>query len=302
MFIVICLSKNIFEDFGHSEVVLKKILIAKQHYILILTLKTRMHYNSSNAIDSSVFYFDLIFTTAIFCFSFWVCVVFFPSPLPLNFVSHLFILPLLIAFLIGSLSYFGGYRSPYNTSLIGYSWSILRAIVVAVGSLLVLLFFLQIEYVSRLVIVLFASLEFFVLLFIRLISIVYFKEQVRSGKKILRILIIGSRSRAIDLFDALQEQTVWGVKVVGFVDPDPSLVGSTVQGIPVIGTVTNIHECLKNNVIDEVIIAIPRSLLNDAEPIVMACEQEGIRLRFMADIFNVQVARISLSRLKVFRC
>jgi len=62
--------------------------------------------------------------------------------------------------------------------------------------------------------------------------------------------------------------------------------------------VANMHECLKNTVFDEVIVAIPRSLLDDAEPIVMACEEEGIRLRFMADIFNVQVARISLSQVQ----
>ena len=70
------------------------------------------------------------------------------------------------------------------------------------------------------------------------------------------------------------------------VDPDPSLMGTSIQDIPVIGTVENIHQCLKENVIDEVIIAIPRSLLKDAEPIVMACEEEGITLRFMADIFT----------------
>ena len=117
------------------------------------------------------------------------------------------------------------------------------------------------------------------------------RKQVKSGKKTLRVLIVGSKGRAIDLYKALQEQMVWGVTVVGFVDPDPSLTGTEVLGIPVIGTVDNIHDCLKNNIIDEVIIAIPRSLLNDAEPIVIACEEEGIRLRFMADIFNVQVAR-----------
>jgi exopolysaccharide biosynthesis polyprenyl glycosylphosphotransferase len=160
------------------------------------------------------------------------------------------------------------------------------------------LFFLQIEYVSRFVILIFASMEFFALLFIRLMIIRNFKQQVRSGKKTLHVLIVGSRSRARDLYKALQEKIVWGVKVVGFVDPDPSRVGSEVLGIPIIGTVANIHECLKNNVIDEVIIAIPRSLLKDAEPIVIACEIEGIRLRFMADIFDIQVARLSLSEVK----
>jgi exopolysaccharide biosynthesis polyprenyl glycosylphosphotransferase len=47
--------------------------------------------------------------------------------------------------------------------------------------------------------------------------------------------------------------------------------------------------------VDEVIIAIPRSMLNDAEPIAFACEEEGIKLRFMADVFRLQVARISLA-------
>ena len=53
-------------------------------------------------------------------------------------------------------------------------------------------------------------------------------------------------------------------------------------------------ELLKTADFDEVIIAIPRSLLADAELIAEACEEEGIKLRFIADIFNVQVARISL--------
>ena len=97
---------------------------------------------------------------------------------------------------------------------------------------------------------------------------------------------------------ALKKEYEFGVKVVGFVDPDPSLVGTKVKGIPVIGTLDNIHECLKDNVIDEVIIAIARSLLTDTEPIVLACEEEGIKLRFMADVFNVKVARVSLSDVK----
>jgi exopolysaccharide biosynthesis polyprenyl glycosylphosphotransferase len=65
--------------------------------------------------------------------------------------------------------------------------------------------------------------------------------------------------------------------------------------VPIIGTVDNFSECLKKNVVDEVIIAIPRSLLENAEPIAYACEEEGIKLRFMADVFSVEVARVSLA-------
>ena len=87
------------------------------------------------------------------------------------------------------------------------------------------------------------------------------------------------------------------MEIIGYVDPNPAFVGGSVDGIPIICSVDNITECLKNNVIDEVIIAIPRSLLTDVEPLVEACETEGIPLRFMADVFNVQVARVSLIQL-----
>jgi exopolysaccharide biosynthesis polyprenyl glycosylphosphotransferase len=49
-------------------------------------------------------------------------------------------------------------------------------------------------------------------------------------------------------------------------------------------------------VVDEVIIAMPRSLLADAEHIALACEEEGIKLQFMADVFSLHTARIRLSR------
>ncbi len=257
-----------------------------------------MQKDTTNELSNLVYLTDQFFTLVIFLVSFWARDTFIPSTEPLNFFSHLFLIPLILVFTTSFLSYFGGYKSPEKTSLVGYSWSIFRTIILTVSVLLAILFFFNIPYVSRLVVFLFAFLEFCMLLISRAIVIAYFKKQVKSGEKALRVLIIGSRSRARELVIALKEKMIWGVKIVGCIDPDSSRVGAIVLDIPVIGTVENIHECLKNNVIDEVIIAIPRSLLNDAEPIVIACEEEGIRLRFMADIFNVQVARISLSEIK----
>jgi exopolysaccharide biosynthesis polyprenyl glycosylphosphotransferase len=257
-----------------------------------------MQKNTSNELSNLVFLADELFTLVVFFVSFWARDFFLPETESLSLFSHLFLVPLILVFTTTFLTYFGGYKSPEKTSMVGYSWSILRATVLTVFSLLAILFFLNIPYVSRLVIVVFAFLELSMLLISRVIIIAYFRKQIASGENALRVLIIGSRGRARELAVALQEKIVWGIKIVGFLDPDPSRVGAKVLGIPVIGTVDNIHECLKNNVIDEVIIAIPRSLLKDAEPIVMACEEEGIRLRFMADIFNIKVARISLSEVK----
>lgn len=257
-----------------------------------------MQKDPSNELGNTIFFIDMILTVVTFLVAFVARDFFIDDGIPLNFSSHLFIVPLLLALITGTLSYTGGYKSPFYTRLSGYTWTIFQSITIGVGTLLVLLFFFKIQYISRFVILLFASMEFCVLVLIRAIIIAYFKEQVKIGAKTRRILVIGSGSRAQELVLALREYMVWGVEIVGFIDPDPSAVNKKVLGIPVIGTLNNIHECLKENVVDEVVIAISRSLLKDAEPIVQACEKEGIRLRFMADIFNLQVARMTLSNVR----
>lgn len=256
-----------------------------------------MKHDTSTELGFNVFLLDVLSTVLAFLAAFWLR-QFVPAEGTVDLCSHLFLIPLLLFLTIGSLSWFGAYRRPHATTFAAYLWAICKTIFVIVGVLLSLLFFLKIEYVSRFVVLIFAGLEFCVLLVNRAWVIHSFKEQVKSGRNQLRVLIVGTKNRARELVQALQQQQVRGVKVVGFIDPDPSFLGQEILGVQVIGTVENINEVLKDNVFDEVIIAIPRSLLDDAEPIVQACEEEGVRLRFMADVFNVQMARISLAQVQ----
>jgi exopolysaccharide biosynthesis polyprenyl glycosylphosphotransferase len=111
------------------------------------------------------------------------------------------------------------------------------------------------------------------------------------------VLIIGTGDRARELSEKLRAQSEWGIDIIGHLDPDPARVGSRILDSPVLGTVADIGRVLKDNVVDEVIVAIPRSMLSDAEIIASACEEEGIQLRFMADVFNLEAARVRLIKL-----
>ena len=161
--------------------------------------------------------------------------------------------------------------------------------------MLTLLFLLNIKYVSRAIILFFSVIEFFMLVGIRGIVRWYFVSSVKKGTTATRVLIIGTGDRAKEMSEALRQKTEWGIEILGHLDPDSNRVGHYVLDAPVIGTIEDISKCLKNLVVDEVIIAIPRSMLEDVEQIAYACEEEGIKLRFMADVFNLQVARIGLT-------
>ncbi len=255
-----------------------------------------MYDDRSIELDRIVFFLDILLSTITFILCFWGRNHFL-SENKIDFYSHLFIIPLLLALLIGFLSYFGAYLGPRYTSIAKYAWAILRAMILSIGVLLALLFFLNIQYVSRFVILTFSVADFFVLLAIRITIKSYFVRAIKSGKHCLRILIIGTGERAKDIANELKKQSEWGIEVIGHLDPDPSRIGQTINNKPVIGAVADINRCLKKYIVDEVVIAIPRSMLEDAEPIAFACEEEGIKLRFMADIFSLQAARISLAKI-----
>ncbi|MEA3469116.1 MAG: sugar transferase, partial [Thermodesulfobacteriota bacterium] len=255
-----------------------------------------MYDDRSMELDRIVFYLDLLLSIAMFIISFQVRNLLYLGE-NIDFYSHLFLLPLLLVLLVSFLSYFGAYRLPRHMTNWGYVWAVFRGVALAIGLLLTFLFFFNVQYVSRSVIIVFAGVEFFALSVLRVVVKSYFSRAVASGEHTLRVLIIGTGERAVDLVGDLEKEADWGFEVVGYLDPDPALVGQAINGKRVIGSLANISDCLKKHIIDEVIIAIPRSLLEDAEPIVLACETEGIKLRFMADIFNVHVARITLTHI-----
>ncbi len=255
-----------------------------------------MYDSRSMELDRTVFLLDILISVSVFVLSFQIR-NFFSLDGEVDLSSHLFLLPLLLVLITSFLSSFGAYDLPRDTTAVKYVWAVFRAVFLGVGVVLILLFMFKIQYISRAVIITFAGAEFVALSLLRVAVRKYFFYLIATGKHSLKVLVVGTGERAKDLIKELARQADWGIKIVGYLDPDSERVGMEIGGAVVLGTLGEIDECLKNNVIDEVIIAIPRSMLEDAESIVIACEEEGIKLRFMADIFNVRVAKISLTLL-----
>jgi exopolysaccharide biosynthesis polyprenyl glycosylphosphotransferase len=255
-----------------------------------------MYDEKSIEVGRSIFLLDILVTSVAFVLSIWIKETFLIET-HADYFSHVALLPLILLLVISFLSYFGAYQSPCHLTVMDYGWAIFRSVALGVGALLAILFILKINYISRLSIASFSVLEFILLTVIRWAFKRYHKGCISKGIIFSRVLIVGTGDRAQELAENLREQSEWGVEVIGHLDPDPRRVGKRIFGAPVIGTVGDIEKVLKSNVVDEVIIAIPRSMLTDAEPIALACEEEGIKLRFMADLFNLEVARTKLIKL-----
>jgi exopolysaccharide biosynthesis polyprenyl glycosylphosphotransferase len=236
---------------------------------------------------------DMAVTLLTFLAATWLRTVILDDE-PRDLLSHLALLPCILALWMFFLAFFGAYRSPRITSPLKYTWAVVQAVAVGLASLLTILFLLKIHYVSRTVVMMFAALDFLALAGLRLGIVWYFRRSLRRGAHFHRVLIVGSGNRARRLAETLLQNSEWGIRIVGHLDPDPARVGESVLGASVIGTVGDISSVLKENVIDEVILAVPRAMIQDADKIAHVCQEEGVTLCLMADVFDFHVARTRL--------
>jgi len=180
-------------------------------------------------------------------------------------------------------------------SLYDYVWSVIKAITISLLLLLSFIFVFKLDLISRSQVIVFGTALFFSIVTTRLILVWwYFKRKVESKENFYKVLIIGTGERAQRLTRTLHKHSEWGVHIVGHLDPDKSMVGTELCGSKVIGIVDDIDQILSNKVIDEVIFAVTRDMFSDVSYIVEACEEQGVKFRLMADIFDLKVMRTRL--------
>lgn len=251
----------------------------------------------SQEVGRLLFLLDLLLTLLALLWTYSVQEL-FQQKLKAELFTFAALIPLIWVPLGYSLSRFGAYQGLRVSSIWEHAWSIARALLISTVLLLSLLYLLKVEFVGRWFVITFVIMTFVLLVSVRAGLIWwYFRRSIQKGENFLKVLIIGTGRRAQRLSDVLRKRSEWGIHVVGHLDPEPERVGSSVAGSPVIGTIDQISGILTDQVIDEVVLAIPRNMIGDVEQIADACEEQGVRFRLMADVFDFQVARMRLAEL-----
>lgn len=216
---------------------------------------------------------------------------------PTGYYAHLPLLIALIPVQAMVLWYHGAYRGLRIVRLHAYAWSVVQAVVISFAVLFALVFMFKATFVSRAFIAMFGVFDVVALVVLRAGFVWGFRHTVEHRDNFLRVLVIGTGKRAVRLVQTLRRHAEWGVDVIGYLDPDPERVGISVLGASVLGTVDDIGAVLEKQVVDEVIVAVPRTMIKDMREIADACEEQGVRLQLMADVFDAQVTSMRLTDL-----
>ncbi|MFZ0761208.1 MAG: sugar transferase [Candidatus Sulfotelmatobacter sp.] len=115
----------------------------------------------------------------------------------------------------------------------------------------------------------------------------------RHGRNLRDVLIVGSNHRALEFCREVEARRDLGYRVIGFVDEEWAGMSSLKDaGHPVVSDFGGLTQFLRNSVVDEVMIALPmRSLYGEASRIATVCEEQGITVRWLSNIFNLRLAK-----------
>jgi exopolysaccharide biosynthesis polyprenyl glycosylphosphotransferase len=205
--------------------------------------------------------------------------------------NYLWLLLFILPIWLGLLSVLGGYRELRMKSYLSMVWTILWVSVLGLIGFGSLMYLLKLHFVSRAFLVIFLALSFSLLSLGRAVLLFIFHLMLRRGYFVRSLLIVGTGRRARRFAQVVRAHANWGLKIVGFLDEDPRLIGHRVEGIEVLAILADLPRILKERVIDEVVFVIPRNWMARMEPWILQCELVGVRATVAMDLFNLRFAK-----------
>jgi exopolysaccharide biosynthesis polyprenyl glycosylphosphotransferase len=113
------------------------------------------------------------------------------------------------------------------------------------------------------------------------------------------MVIIGTGERAQKFAKKISRSPELGYHLLGFVDNQwKGLEQFKSNGWKLLTDLNGFQELLKREVIDEVVISLPvKSYYDKIDTIIKICEEQGIIIRFLSDLFDLEIAKSYIDHL-----
>ena len=190
-------------------------------------------------------------------------------------------------------SILGLYGSKRLTSRRAEVIDVVKATSVAAVFLLLSSFLLQFQMVTPRFVAIFWAVSTSVAVVTR-VTLRTWQRRLRShGRDSRNMLIVGSNKRAIEFAKTVQSKPELGYRIIGFADEEwAGTEELRSHGWSLVCNQDDLRTFLRRSVVDEVVLAVPlRSFHDLASDVAAMCEQQGILLRVLSDLFNLRNTR-----------
>ncbi|MGC1182002.1 polysaccharide biosynthesis protein [Legionella sp.] len=222
-----------------------------------------------------------------------------PFPKMLTSTPSFMALSLLIAIQTVCYYYFKTYRGLWRFSSLNDVLRIIKASLSAM-MLVIPVFYLSsiLHHLPRSILPLYCMILTIFLCSGRLMVRIYWDRRARGyeTKEIKRVLIVGAGLAGEGLVRDLKRSNYY--QPVGFVDDNKSKRGLDVHGVPVLGTIDQISERVREYSIDLIFIAIPSARSAAMRRIVTYCEKSNVLFRTLPSLSALASGQVEVNALR----
>lgn len=176
-------------------------------------------------------------------------------------------------------------------------YTIINSTATSIVIVMAVTFFLQPPFYSRGMLVLAGVLIILALGAERLVIKLIQNNLRRRGIGVEHILIVGAGETGRAVWGTVLADATLGYRVVGYLDDDPEKANTKLGNTPGLGRTSDLKDVLKVNDIDEVIVTVPWDNHRKIMRIVNQCNDVGVRVRVVPDVFQQRLHNIDLHSL-----
>ena len=126
----------------------------------------------------------------------------------------------------------------------------------------------------------------------RLGSISYTKDNIS------RVLLIGAGSSGNMVINEIKVNPHMKKRVIGILDDDLNKVGRTIHNIKILGTTDELERIVKEENIDEIIIAMINATKEEKRTIIEKCQQTKCKLKILPGIFEIIEGKVDIKKIR----
>jgi exopolysaccharide biosynthesis polyprenyl glycosylphosphotransferase len=179
---------------------------------------------------------------------------------------------------------FGMYRSRRHENLLSVLSPLAAASVAGVVMVSTVAFAIAAP-IAPLFPLVFGLANFAVLAAIRVGSLAFLRTARRAGANYRNVLVIGSGPRALYVDEVIKSHREWGLRTVAFVD-DSEPEGGPFLAPERVHKFIDVPTLLRDEAIDEVLVACPLAMLPSIASVVHACAVGGVPVTLLSDLFG----------------
>jgi exopolysaccharide biosynthesis polyprenyl glycosylphosphotransferase len=212
------------------------------------------------------------------------------------------IVPVTVALWIGVGMLAGIYRRVREENLLRVFTDPLKVGFAAIILLLAFTSAVKLEYISRLLLGLYALIDCSLMICFRLVARRYAAGLRRSVSGFRNFLLVGEGPELAEIARTLEAHETHGMRLFGFVsiEAGPADGDSAPRGLakayPAF-TLGELPDLLRRQVIDEVIFAVAKEELDKLGETFLVCEEEGVKTRILLSFFPQVISKVYLERL-----